>query len=350
MQIQKNRGEHRKLGVALVGVGEYVVDQVIPALQETQYCELKGLVSSEPEKLGPLKEQYQLPEENIYSYDRFDEISDNPGIDIVYIVLPNSMHVEYCIRAAKAGKHINCEKPMAVNRVECLDIIEAVEQAGVRFSMGYRLHFDPHHIEMMRLGQQELFGPVKRMILHNSMDIKDSSPWRLDKKLSGGGPLMNNGVYCVQAAIYLSGQFPTAVEARFAPITDRKRFKEVEEGIEWTFYFDNGLEAHCETSYTKDQNLMRVEAERGWFELSPAFAYDGLKGKSSEGEISFEPVNQQAAQMDDFAICILTDRETRVPPEMGLRDVVIMEAIYRAAKTGERIKLELQQYATSPEY
>lgn len=139
------------------------------------------------------------------------------------------MHAEYCIRAAEADKQVICEKPMALNPEECNRIIKAVELAGVRFSMGYRLHFDPFNKEMMRLGQQEVFGAVNRLELKNSMKIGDSSPWRLNKELSGGGPLVNNGVYCIQAAIYITGQFPVAVEANFAPETDPQRFNEVEE-------------------------------------------------------------------------------------------------------------------------
>lgn len=339
-----------KLGVALVGLGEYATDQLIPALNETKYCYLAGLVSGDEDTLKKFQAAYKLPENSIYTYDSFDSIRDNKEVDIVYIVLPNAMHAEYSIRAAKAGKHVICDKPMAMNKKECLDIMEAVDQAGVRFSMGYRLHFDPFHKEMMRLGQQEVLGRLKHLELRNSMDIGDSSPWRLDKELAGGGPLFNNGVYCVQAAIYITGQFPIAVEAEFAPITDPERFNEVEEGILWTLFFDNDIVATCESSYSKDQNLMRAEAENGWFELSPAYEYDGLKGRTSEGEMDVKPVNQQAIQMDDFAQCIQSDKESRVPAEMGLRDVDIMTAIYEAARTGKRIELELQQYATIPEY
>lgn len=339
----------QQLGVAVVGLGEYGAGQIIPALEQTRHCYLAGIVTGSREKKQQYQQQYQLKEENCFHYETFDDISNNPGIDIVYIALPNSLHAEYTIRAAKAGKHIICEKPMAMNVEECHRMINAVEKAGVRFSMGYRLHFDPYNQEMMRLGQQEILGPVQRMTLLDSMEIGDKNQWRLKKALAGGGPLYNNGIYCVQAAIYIAGKLPVAVEAQFAPVTDKERFKEVEEGVQWTMYFDNDVTAHCETSYSKNQNLMRAETDSGWFELEPAYEYEGLKGNTSNGPMQFKQVNQQALQMDDFAQCILYNKETRVPAEMGLRDMEILTAIYESARQQHRIGLHLEEYAHLPE-
>ncbi|KYP14134.1 Gfo/Idh/MocA family oxidoreductase [Flavihumibacter sp. CACIAM 22H1] len=339
-----------KLGVALVGLGEYATQQLMPALEQTKYCYLAGLVSGSPDKLKKYQAAFGLPDNNLYNYESFDRIRENSAIDIVYIVLPNALHAEYAIRAAEAGKQVICEKPMAMSMDECSRIIKAVELAGVRFSMGYRLHFDPFNKEMMRLGQQEVFGPLTSLELKNSMFIGDSSPWRLDVNLSGGGPLVNNGIYCVQAAIYITGKFPVAVAANFAPVTDANRFREVEEGIQWTLFFDNGLEARCESSYSKEQNLMHANAEHGRFQLQPAYAYTGLKGKTPAGTMRFKTINQQALQMDDFAQCILANKETRVPAEMGMRDVEIMQAIYNAADSGKKIALNLQHYAPIPVY
>lgn len=328
-----------KLGVALVGLGEYATGQLIPSLKLTERCYLAGLVSGSDEKRRYWQQESGLKDESLYSYEDFDRIAENPDIDIVYVVLPNSMHAEYCIRAAQAGKHVICEKPLAMNTEECQRISDAISKANVRFSMGYRLHFDPFNKEMMRLGQNEIFGPVKKMTLLNSMDIGDDSPWRIDRELAGGGPLVNNGIYCIQAAIYITGKLPIAVEARFAPVTDPERFSEVEEGVIWTMFFADGAIAECETSYSKNQNLMRAESSQGWFELNPAYEYEGLIGRTSSGAMELVPVKQQAKQMDDFARCITEDVETRVPLEMGIRDMVIIEAIYQSARTGERVEL-----------
>ena len=339
---------NQPLGVAVIGLGEYGAGQIIPALQHTAHCKLAGLVSGDTAKLKKYAQQYQLDDSACYTYENFDSIAGNPAISIVYIALPNSMHLDFTRRAAQAGKHIICEKPMACSLDECHAMIAAVEEANVRFSMGYRLHFDPFNQEMMRLGQHEQFGAVERMLLQNSHTI-EPGVWRLQRSLAGGGPLMNNGIYCIQAAMYISGKLPVAVEAGFAPVTDPEKFSEVEEGINWTMYFGDGVIAQCETNYSKEQNIMRVDAAAGWFELGPAYEYKGLRGRTSKGDMHFGPANQQARQLDDFARCIIEDLPTRVPAEMGLRDMQIITAIYQAAHSGKRVSLELDEYVTLPE-
>ncbi|WP_207514366.1 Gfo/Idh/MocA family protein [Longitalea luteola] len=336
-----NYTENQMLGVMLVGLGEYSSGQLGPALKETKHCCLKAVASGDPAKRKKWQQEYNLKEEDLYSYDNFDDIKNNPGIDIVYIVLPNSMHAEYVIRAAKAGKHVICEKPLATTVADCQRMIRACQEAGVKLSMGYRLYFDHFNQEMMRLGQEKVMGNIKRIIADDSMDVGEKNQWRLKYQLSGGGPLVNNGVYCVRAAQYVTGEWPVAVSARFLPKTDPDKFKEVEEGIEWEMEFENGLIASCVSSYSRNGNLLRVEAENGWFELEPAYEYEGLKGKTSQGDMDFPAVNQQAVQMDDFAICLKNKEESRIPGEMGLRDVQIMTAIYESAKTGKKIKLQL---------
>lgn len=340
MAINKN-----KLGVALVGLGAYSAGQLGPALRETKHCYLAGVVSGSPEKRRKWAADYNLKESNLYGYDNFDEISFNPDIDIVYVVLPNSQHAAFAIRAAHALKHVICEKPMATNVVDCHRILEACSESGVRCSVGYRLHFDPFNKEMMRLGQNEIMGLVERIIARDSMDIGDPNQWRLNGQLSGGGPLMNNGIYCVQAALFITGELPVAVTARFLPVLDPDKFAEVEEGISWEMEFESGRRAICESSYSKNQNILRAETTSGWFELEPAYEYEGLKGRTSRGPMNFTPVNQQALQMDDFAICIKNGRESRVPGEMGLRDLEIITAIYESARTEKRVALHLEPFA-----
>ncbi|MGG7664136.1 Gfo/Idh/MocA family protein [Dyadobacter sp. BHUBP1] len=349
MAVVKNidtmeRGKER-LGVALVGLGEYATGQLMPALKETKNCFLAGLVSGDPRKLDQYNNEFGLTDDCLYSYENFDSIAENGRIDIVYIVLPNSLHAEYSIRAMKAGKHVICEKPMAMNVAECEQIIETVRETGMRFSMGYRLHFDPFNQEMMRLGRSEKYGQVRNLTLLDSMEIGEKDQWRLDPARSGGGPLVNNGIYCIQAAIYITGKLPAAVDARFTPKTDPEKFRGVEEGITWTMYFGDNVVADCESSYSKNQNLMRAEAESGWFELDPAYEYEGLKGRTSEGEMQCRPVNQQALQMDDFALCVVTGKESRVPAEMGLRDMKIIAAVYESAEKRAKVDLYLADFA-----
>lgn len=331
-----------QLGVALVGLGRYSSGQLGPALRETKHCFLSAVVSGSEEKRRKWQTEYGLKDSNLYSYDDFDQIRNNPDIDIVYIVLPNALHAEYVIQAARAGKHVICEKPLATTVEDGHRMIQACKDAGVWLSVGYRLHFDPYNKEMMRLGQEKIMGKVKKIIADDSMEM--GNEWRVNGSLSGGGPLMNNGIYCVQAAQYISGENPIAVRATFMPVTDPPKFKEVEEGINWEMEFPNGITAFCKSSYSRNGNLLRAEAENGWFELNPAYEYEGLKGHTSEGEMSFPDINQQAEQMDDFALCIKNNVPSKVRGEMGLRDLTILSAIYQSAKSGKRITLDLAPY------
>ncbi len=336
--------EEKKLGVALVGLGTYSEKELAPALMETSYCRLAGVVSGSAEKREKWSRLYQLDAKNLYSYDNFDEIATNRDIDIVYVVLPNALHAEYVIRAARAGKHVICEKPMATTSDDCRRMLDACRAARVKLSIGYRLHFDPFNQEMMRLGQGNLLGSIERVIAKNGMDVGPKGQWRLSRKLAGGGPLMDVGIYCVQGAIYTIGELPLAVSARFLPINDADKFSEVEEAIEWEMEFPLGVKAYCQSSYSQEADLLRAETVSGWFELQPAYAYDGLKGKSSEGPLMLESVNQQAMQMDDFALCIQNGSDSRVSGEMGLRDLKILLAIYESAETSQRVELDLEEF------
>ncbi|UOQ52565.1 Gfo/Idh/MocA family protein [Hymenobacter cellulosivorans] len=329
----------RQLGVALVGLGKYSTGQLAPALQQTKLCKLAGIVTGTPAKAAQWKKQYSLPDKNVYDYKTFDRIVDNPDIDIVYVVLPVALHAEYVERAAKAGKHVICEKPMAPTAEDCRRMISAMQKAGKKFSIGYRLHFEPHHQEMMRLGQKQVLGPIKGLVADNGFRFNNDTPWRVDKELSGGGPLMDMGIYCLQGVIYTKGEIPVSVTAKLAPNPDPKGlFKEVEAGVNWQMQFADGSVADCRTSYAENMNSrLRAETAKGFLELQPAFGYGGIEGRTSQGPMNIQNVPQQARQMDDFADCILNNKPTRVPGEMGLRDIQLLQAIYRAAETGQKV-------------
>jgi predicted dehydrogenase len=326
-----------KLGIALVGLGSYSTDQLAPALAETKHCYLAGIVTGTPEKAEKWKKKYDIPEKNVYNYESFDQIKDNSDIDLIYVVLPNAMHKEYVVRAAGANKHVICEKPMAITVEDCDAMITACQQAGKMLSIGYRLHFDPHNNEMMRLGQQKVFGNIKRVSAENGM--KDAKEWRLDKELAGGGPLMDVGIYCVQGVRYTTGLEPIAVIAQEGQKKDKEKFKEVEESLTWQMEMPGGVMAECKSSYSEEMNKLRADAEKGWFELSPAYAYKGIDGVTSEKSMNLPQVNQQAKQMDDFALAIKENRATPVPGEMGRQDVKILQAIYESMRTGKRVEL-----------
>jgi predicted dehydrogenase len=337
-RIAKNK-RAGKLGIALVGLGGYSGGQLAPALQQTEHCYLAGIVTGTPSKVPVWKEKYNIPDKNIYNYENYDSIKDNPDIDIVYVVLPNSMHAEYTIRAAKAGKHVICEKPMAVTVEECDRMISACTQAGKSLSIGYRLHFDPYHLEMARLGTKRIYGELKRMNAGFSF-VASKGAWRLDKKLAGGGPLMDLGIYCLQAVYYTTGMEPVAVTAQSPPVTDKEKFINVEETLSWQMEMPNGMIAECRTSYSERANSLRAEAEKGWFELQPAFSYSGLRGKTSDGIIEYPALSQQAKQMDGIALSIKNNTKSIVPGEMGRRDMKIITAIYEAMHTGKRVEIK----------
>ena len=334
----KQNKKDGKLGVALVGLGSYASGQLAPALLQTEHCYLAGIVTGTPSKAATWKEKYNIPEKNIYNYENFDSIKDNPDIDIVYVVLPNSMHTEYTIRAAQAGKHVTCEKPMAITVEDCDKMIAACKKAGKMLSIGYRLHFDPYHLEMTRLGTKKVFGEIKSLSAGFGFKAQKGI-WRLDKKMAGGGPLMDLGIYCLQAVCYTTGMEPIAVTAQSAPISDTEKFIDIEETLSFQMEMPNGLTAECKTSYTDNLNYLAAETDDGFFELQPAFNYSGLKGKISKGVMEYQPMSQQARQMDEFALAIKNNHPTIVPGEMGKRDVKIITAIYEAMHTGKRVMI-----------
>lgn len=336
----EDKHNQKRLGIALVGLGSYATHQLAPALQETKHCYLAGIVTGTPEKASKWKEKYAIPDANIYDYENFDTIKDNPDIDIVYVVLPNSMHTEYTIRAAEAGKHVICEKPMATTIADAQQMVDVCKKADRLLSVGYRLHFEPHNQHMMKLGQEKTYGQIKQLEAAHSFVIgNDRSAWRLDQTLAGGGPLMDLGVYCLQGVLYTIGAMPLSVTANFGEVTKPNLFDSVEQSIHWQMEFPNKAIARCSTSYADRGNILRAEAENGWFELQPAYSYGGIKGETSEGKMEFPEVNQQAIQMDDFAKRVMNKQQSPVSGEMGLRDVKLLMAIYEAARTGEKVML-----------
>jgi glucose-fructose oxidoreductase len=333
-----------KLGIALVGLGNYSAGQLAPALLQTAHCYLAGIVTGTPEKEQDWAKKYNIPLTNIYNYSNFDSIANNKDIDIVYVVLPNSMHAEYTIRAAQAGKHVICEKPMANNVEDCRKMISACNQAGKKLSIGYRLYFDPFHNKMMKLGQHKMYGELTHLSSGFAFYLKNPNAWRLNKELAGGGPLVDLGIYSIEGSIYTAGELPVSITAKNTT-KNKDFFKQVEGSLEWEMLFPSGYSSKCYTSYEDDANYLKAEAEKGKFKLSPAFSYNGIRGKTPEGSMNLMAVNQQALQMDDFALCVKQDGATKVPGELGMRDVYIIRKIYEAAETGKPVALtDMPQY------
>jgi predicted dehydrogenase len=330
----------KKLGFALAGLGSLSTHQIAPAFQKTNFCKLTGIITGHPAKAAEWKAKYNIPDQNIYDYDNMDKLANNPDIDVVYVVTPNGLHAEHTIKAAKAGKHVLCEKPMEVSPEKCQQMIDACKAANRMLAVGYRLHFEPSHLECVRLAREKVLGSLKLIEAEYGFRIGDPKQWRMNRALSGGGPLMDVGIYALQAARYLSGEEPVSVSA-VATNNDPVKFKDIEESISWQLKFPSGVIASCNTTYNFNGfDRFRAFAERGWFELAPCFGYGGIQGRRSDNKWTpIAGVDHFAAEMDDFAQCILNNRPTSVPGEEGLRDLKIMMAIYEAAKTGKTINL-----------
>lgn len=327
--------------MALVGLGYYSTDLLGPALQETRETYLAGIVTGTPEKEKIWAEKYNIPRKNIYNYDNYDDLKNNDEIDIVYIVLPNSMHKEYTIRAAEAGKHVICEKPMALNAQECREMIDACNRNKVRLSIGYRMHFEPNTREVIRMGQEEVFGKVLQVTGSAGFTMPPSlyDNWRL-KASMGGGAMMDMGVYPLNAARYITGLEPVSVTAQQFK-TRPQVFDEVDEITTFQLEFPGGATANLITSFVANSSYIRATAQTGWFSLDPFQSYSGIKGESSEGPINFPQINQQAAQMDEVAVCIRENKSMRVPGEEGLLDMIVVDGIRESwASRGEKVELK----------
>ncbi|MES2891275.1 MAG: Gfo/Idh/MocA family oxidoreductase [Bacteroidota bacterium] len=333
----QNQGAEKKLNIALVGLGRYA-GYIAEGLEKATHCNLTGIVTGTPAKSVAWKAKYNLQDKNIYNYQNFDEIAGNKDIDLVYVVLPNAMHKEFTIRAAAAGKHVIVEKPMAITVSDCREMIAACKKAGVQLALGYRLHYEPYHQEIKRLGQEKVFGQVR--LIEASLGYKGSQPseWRLKKPLSGGGPLMNLGVYCVQSNRYVLGEEPISVTAQFGPVTNKELFREVEESITWQLQFPSGAVGTSTSHYSCSVDRFFASADEGFFELSPAISYGPFQGRTSNGPLNFPTINQQQTQCDEIAKVILAGEQLpeHISGGEGLKDMKVLEAIYAAARNGRK--------------
>lgn len=331
----------RKIGWALVGLGSLSTNQIAPALLKTTHSKLAAVVTGTPEKGVKWRETYGLTEKQVYDYAGFDRIIDDPAVDVVCIVLPNSMHHEFTLRAAKAGKHVFCEKPMANTAAECREMIAACEKAGKQLGIGYRCQREPHHAEAIRFAREKVFGEIRHIDAGFGFKSGDPKQWRLNAKLAGGGALMDVGVYALQACRYLTGEEPSEVSA-FETKTDPVKFAQVDETIQWLMKFPSGKTANCLTTYGfNGVNHFAATAEKGRFGIDAAYGYSGQKGWTSRAEqpLTFPATDHFVTQMDAFSKAILTNQPFEPSGVEGLRDLLVVEAIYRSVAGGKAEKV-----------
>ena len=331
------------LRVAIMGLGSYGT-RVAEAMKSCTKAKLVGVISGTPSKIKAWQTKYGIPEKNCYNYENFDRIRDNPDIDAVYVITPNALHHNQVIRVAMAKKHVICEKPMAVNAKEGQEMVDACQNAGVKLLVGYRMHFEPHTLEIIRMRKAGELGKVLFFQGLSGFIIGDPSQWRLNKALSGGGSMMDIGIYSVNGSRYMVGEDPVWVTAQETK-TNTMKFKEgIDETIQFQLGFPGGAVASCLSTYSLN-NLDRffLNGTQGFAELLPATGYGPIAGRTHKGEINQPVTTHQTVQMDEMAGIILEGHQPVVPVDglEAVKDLKILDAIYQSARTGQKVELHL---------
>lgn len=330
------------LRVAIMGLGSYGT-RVANAMQDCKMAKLVGVISGTPSKVKDWQSKFNIPEKNCYNYENFDKIKDNPDIDAVYVVTPNALHAPQAIRVAKAGKHVICEKPMALNAKEGQSMVDACKKANVKLLIGYRMHFEANTLEIIKMRKAGEFGRTLFFQGLSGFKIGDPTQWRLNKDLAGGGAMMDIGIYSINGARYMLGEEPLWVTAQESK-TDPVKFKEgVDETIIFQMGFPSGAMASCLSTYAMS-NLDRffLNGDKGFAEMLPSTGYGPIKGRTHKGELTNPHITHQTVQMDEMAAIILQGKQPEVPVdgEEGVKDMKIIDAIFLAVKTGKKVELK----------
>ena len=338
---QSGSGTGKPIGYALVGLGTIsdIFGRGCLKLADKN-IKVTALVTGHGDTKG--KEwaaRYGLPESSVYSYETYDNLRANKDVDAVYIGLPNSMHKEFTVRAAKAGKHVLCEKPMAISSAECREMIAACKQHNVKLMIAYRCHYDPTHLETERIIQSGAIGTLQAFEGGFGFNAPTHNFWRLDPKLAGGGPIMDVGIYPLNAIRYFTRENPKAFTAAVSTRDHTSgRFKGMEQTMEFTMSFPSGILASIGTSYGEGMpGFLRIHGDKGTLELAPAFDYTGIHLKSLDPHVQADATSPEEQtfhfqlEAAHFAECIRTGATPRTPGEEGLQDLLAIEAIYRAA-------------------
>jgi glucose-fructose oxidoreductase len=336
------------VGFAIVGLGGYALNQMMPRFPEAARAHVAAIVSGNPEKLRQVGDAYGIPPESRYSYETFAKIASDRRVEAVYIVLPSGLHADWTERAFAAGKHVLCEKPMALSSAECERMIAAGRRANRKLMIAYRSHFEPNNMQAMALMEQNAVGQLRLLRTEQSYRMGPTSPsenWRVNRALAGGGPLEDYGIYGLQAALYLAREMPERISAAsFRPAGD-PRFAEILAHVSAQLRFPSGAVAQLVTSYdSAGGNIVQARGTTGSLTMSPATSYSGNRMVLEAGQDrrEFTPGDstvQFARQLDHFADAIRDGAQIRTPGEMGLRDLRLIEAIYASAETGRTVML-----------
>jgi predicted dehydrogenase len=339
-----------RVGFAVIGLGRLSLEEILPAFGESKKARPVALVSGSPEKMKAVAAQHGIDPASCYDYAGFDRIRDNPAVKAVYVVLPNGMHREYVERAARAGKHVLCEKPMATSSADAQAMVDACAAAGVRLMIAYRIQYEAYNQRLASFVRQKSFGRLLGMSAINVQTVAENGAeqWRHKRVMSGGGALPDIGLYCLNTARFLTGEEPVEISAtQYSPPND-PRFAEVEETLSFTLRFPSHAMVNCFTSYgARDDKHQRLNFEKATVEMPNAYLYQGQRmtviqrqgDATGRTELVLQAPNQFAEELDHMADCVMHNQRPRTPGEEGVQDHRLMEAIYRAAQSGQPVRL-----------
>lgn len=321
-----------KFGFAVVGLG-HIAKPFLEELQGSTTCRVAALVSGDRAKAAAMAKKYGV--DATYSYADFDRIANNKAVDAVYLALPVSLHRDYTERAAAAGKHVLCEKPMAATSADAEAMIAACRAAEVRLGIAYRCPHTETHKRLRELVQTGVFGPLASLRIESGFGFELKPGWRDEGKLAGGGSLWDVGIYPLNAARFLLGEEPVAVEDAAATCD----VNGMEREVRWTSVFPSGARAVCSSSYMRDiADTLRVSGELGSVVMDPAYGWQkpyethGMLNGSDIQERQQKGAAEFRLEAEEMAAAVREERDTICPGEDGLADLRVMEAVYRAAR------------------
>ena len=332
--------QEKPVGFAILGIGSYARNQIMPSFAACRNARLVGLISGHQAKLDSFGDQYEVPKKNRYLYEQMEAIRDNPEIEVVYVITPPSTHRDFVIRAAQAGKHVVSEKPMAPTAEDCRRMIDACHKVGKLLQIGYRSQYEAHNLRAIEMCRKGELGKIKSFRSDHGFNI-GRGQWRTQRALAGGGSMMDIGIYSLQALRYLSGEEPVEVSAKITNPPNDDRFIDCEDDVQFTLRLPSGIECSGGSGYSWRPGKSRFEVvgEKGILLGEPATPYEGHRLALDGKPLEVATNNQFVAQIEHFSHYVRHGGKVKTPGEEGMRDIRIIEAIYESAASGKPVKL-----------